>query len=205
MPKAKTTFFCQECGQESPKWLGKCPSCNSWNTFVEEVVEKSTKNSTDWQTSGNNKKRVNTPSPIKEITTKGEERSTSHDTELDRVLGGGIVPGAVTLIGGEPGIGKSTLMLQIALSLKDKKVLYVSGEESQQQIKMRADRMGNLSENCFVLTETGIAGIFKQVADLMPNVLIIDSIQTLHSDKVESSAGSISQVKQCTSELIKFA
>lgn len=205
MPKTKTIFFCQECGQESPKWLGKCPSCNSWNTFVEEVVEKNVKNSTDWKANGTSKKRVNKPEPIGEITTQDEERSTSHDTELDRVLGGGIVAGAVTLIGGEPGIGKSTLMLQIALSLKDKKVLYVSGEESQQQIKMRADRLGNLSDNCFVLTETGIAGIFKQVVDLNPNVLIIDSIQTLHSDKVESAAGSISQVKQCTAELIKFA
>lgn len=205
MAKTKTTFFCQECGYESAKWLGKCPSCNSWNTLVEEVVEKITKGSVDWNSDQGTKKKTNKPQLIQEISTEQEDRSSSYDVELDRVLGGGIVPGGVTLIGGEPGIGKSTLMLQVALKLKDKKVLYVSGEESQQQIKMRADRIGKIHPNCFVLTETSIINIFKQAVELVPDVLIIDSIQTLHSDKVESAAGSISQVKQCSAELIKFA
>ena len=205
MAKTKTTFFCQECGYESAKWLGKCPSCNSWNTLVEEVIEKATKGSVDWNNDNGVKKKTNKPQLIQEISTEQEDRSTSHDVELDRVLGGGIVPGGVTLIGGEPGIGKSTLMLQVALKLKDKKVLYVSGEESQQQIKMRADRIGKVQLNCFILTETSTVNIFKQAVELVPDVLIIDSIQTLHSDKVDSAAGSISQVKQCSAELIKFA
>ena len=205
MAKTKTTFFCQECGYESAKWLGKCPSCNNWNSFVEEVVEKASKSSNEWNSSNGAEKRKSKPERITQIAVEKESRSTSHDAELDRVLGGGIVPGAVTLIGGEPGIGKSTLMLQIALSLKEIKVLYVSGEESLQQIKMRADRMGSLSENCLVLSETNTASIFKHVKEEAPNVLVIDSIQTLQSDRVESAAGSVSQVKQCTAELIKFA
>ena len=205
MAKAKTTYFCQECGYESAKWLGKCPSCNSWNTFVEEVIEKEKAGGIVWNSESSGKKRVHTPESIEVISTEHENRSSSNDIELDRVLGGGIVAGGVTLIGGEPGIGKSTLMLQVALLLKDKKVLYVSGEESKQQIKMRADRIGNLQPSCFVLTETATSNIFKQAIDLQPHVVIIDSIQTLHSDKVESAAGSISQVKQCSAELIKFA
>jgi len=205
MAKVKSTYFCQECGYESAKWLGKCPSCDTWNTFVEEVVQKATKSSTEWRADSNSSKRTNKPQPLQKITFENEQRVSSNDAELNRVLGGGIVPGGVILIGGEPGIGKSTLMLQIALSMQNKKILYVSGEESAQQIKMRADRMGNVSDNCLILTETNTQNIFQQTTATTPDVLIIDSIQTLHSNTAESAAGSISQVKQCAGELIKFA
>lgn len=204
MAKTKTTFFCQNCGYESAKWLGKCPSCSEWNTFVEELVQKGTTSKNEWAPNSNGG-RSNKPTSIKEITFQNEARFNTKDSELNRVLGGGIVPGSVVLIAGEPGIGKSTLMLQIALSI-EKKVLYVSGEESAQQIKMRSDRMeGRSSESCFVLSETSSQQIFQQIETLNPELLVIDSVQTLHSDKVESSIGSISQVKQCTGELIKFA
>lgn len=205
MAKVKSTYFCQECGYESAKWLGKCPSCDTWNTFVEEVVQKATKSSTEWRAESNSSKRTNKPQPLQEITFENEQRISSNDAELNRVLGSGIVPGGVVLIGGEPGIGKSTLMLQIALSMKNKKILYVSGEESAQQIKMRADRMEGISDNCLILTETNTQNIFQQTTATTPDVLIIDSIQTLHSNTAESAAGSVSQVKQCTGELIKFA
>lgn len=203
MAKTKTTYFCQSCGYESAKWLGKCPSCDTWNSFVEEVVSKPQKSSTDWKTSDS--KRLNKPESIQTITSNKEDRYSTQDHELDRVLGGGIVPGAVILIGGEPGIGKSTLLLQLALAMNKTKVLYISGEESPQQIKMRSDRMHNSSENCFILTETSTQKIFQQIQELSPELLVIDSIQTLHSDRAESSPGSISQVKQCSAELIKFA
>ena len=203
MAKTKTIYFCQECGYESAKWLGKCPSCNTWNSLVEEVVSKAEKTSTDWQSG--EKKRQNKPESIQSISSTSEQRRSTQDAELDRVLGGGLVSGAVILIGGEPGIGKSTLMLQIALAMTNTSILYVSGEESQQQIKMRADRMNYSSEKCFVLTETSTQNIFQQITELKPELLVIDSIQTLHSDRAESSPGSISQVKQCSAELIKFA
>lgn len=205
MAKIKSTYFCQKCGYESAKWLGKCPTCNTWNSFVEEVIQKATKTSTDWRAGNDSTKRANKPQPLQKITFENEQRISANDTELNRVLGGGIVPGGVILIGGEPGIGKSTLMLQIALSMNGKKVLYVSGEESAQQIKMRADRMKSASENCLILTETNTQNIFQQITDTTPDILIIDSIQTLHSNTTESTAGSISQVKQCAGELIKFA
>lgn len=205
MVKTKTAFFCQNCGYESAKWLGKCPSCTEWNTFVEELTLKLPTSQNDWKSKTGNS-RASKPTPIKEITFQNDARFNTKDGELNRVLGGGIVPGSVVLIAGEPGIGKSTLMLQIALSIQ-RKVLYVSGEESAQQIKMRADRMQNRqsSEHCFVLSETSSQQIFQQVEVLQPELLVIDSVQTLHSDKVESSIGSISQVKQCAGELIKFA
>lgn len=205
MAKIKSTYFCQKCGYESAKWLGKCPTCNTWNSFVEEVIQKATKTSTDWRAGNDSTKRANKPQPLQKITFENEQRISANDTELNRVLGGGIVPGGVILIGGEPGIGKSTLMLQIALSMNGKRVLYVSGEESAQQIKMRADRMKSASENCLILTETNTQNIFQQITDTTPDILIIDSIQTLHSNTTESTAGSISQVKQCAGELIKFA
>ncbi|MTI41063.1 DNA repair protein RadA [Fulvivirga lutimaris] len=202
MAKVKSTYFCQSCGYESAKWLGKCPSCEAWNSFVEEVVQKPSKN--DWQTSGTSKKS-NTPKPIKSITSEKISRIDTLDTELNRVLGGGIVPGSVILIAGEPGIGKSTLMLQIGLTLNCK-ILYVSGEESEQQIKMRADRMtDNIKGDCFILSETSTQKIFTQAEQLAPDLMIVDSIQTLHSDQAESSAGSVSQVRQCTAELIRYA
>ena len=203
MAKVKTTFFCQNCGSQFAKWQGQCTTCKEWNTIVEEVIQKETKS--DWQTqSPSGSKRVSKPLKITEIDSSQEARLNTLDDEFNRVLGGGIVPGSLTLLGGEPGIGKSTLLLQIALKLPYK-TLYVSGEESQKQIKMRAERINPNNNNCYVLTETKTQNIFKQVESLEPEILIIDSIQTLHSDYIESSSGSISQIKECTTELIKFA
>lgn len=202
MSKLKTTFFCQKCGSQYAKWQGQCTSCKSWNTIVEEVIEKQTQ--TTWKPSETKPKRATKPLLIKDISSAKESRLHTLNTEFNRVLGGGIVPGSLTLLGGEPGIGKSTLLLQIALQLPYK-TLYVSGEESEKQIKMRAERITLKENNCYILTETKTQNIFKQIEALQPDVVIIDSIQTLHSDYIESSAGSISQIKECTSELIKFA
>jgi DNA repair protein RadA/Sms len=204
LAKTKTTFYCQSCGYESAKWLGKCPSCNAWNTFAEEVVVKAESNKNEWrQESG--KTRQSKARSLEEIESSSEIRVTTFDNELNRVLGGGIVPGSLVLIGGEPGIGKSTLMLQIGLRLKKQKVLYVSGEESDQQIKMRAERLGDSSENFLVLTETNTKTIFQIIESLQPEVVIVDSIQTLYSPQLESTSGSIGQVRQCAAELMKFA
>lgn len=204
MAKIKSAYFCQSCGYESAKWLGKCPSCRQWNTFVEEVIEKPT-NVAVWKTSTGSQ-RLNKPSKLEEIQSVTEDRLLTGDAELDRVLGGGLVPGSVTLIGGEPGIGKSTLMLQLALNIKHKRVLYVSGEESEQQIKMRAERITKTPQaDCFILTETSTQNIFKQLEQLEPEILVIDSIQTLHSAHIESTPGSVSQVRECTAELLRFA
>lgn len=203
--KTKTLFFCQNCGHESPKWMGKCPSCNQWNTFVEEVVKKESAARHDWH-QDDEKRRANKPRTIQEIESGKEIRVATPDQELNRVLGGGIVPGSLILIGGEPGIGKSTLMLQLALSLKHLKVLYVSGEESEQQIKMRADRLSvSKNEACYIFTETNTQNIFQGIKQLQPELVIIDSIQTLFSDVLDSTAGSIGQVRQCAGELMKFA
>ncbi len=202
MAKVKTVFFCQNCGVQSPKWLGKCPSCNEWNTFVEEVVEKEKR---PVQGLGAGYKKVSKPVPVEEISMSDEQRINVHDNELNRVLGGGVVPGSLTLFGGEPGIGKSTLMLQVALKLKNIKVLYVSGEESEQQIRMRAERVGVVNKDCFILTETSTQNIFKQIEELEPGLVIVDSIQTLHTAHIESSPGSVSQVRECTAELLRFA
>ena len=205
MAKIKSAYFCQSCGYESAKWLGKCPSCQQWNTFVEEVVEKPSAASAIWKTS-TGQQRVAKPSKLEDITSATEERLLTGDAELDRVLGGGLVPGSVTLIGGEPGIGKSTLMLQLALNINQKRVLYVSGEESEQQIKMRAERITKTPKaNCFILTETSTQNIFKQLEQLEPEILVVDSIQTLHSAHIESTPGSVSQVRECTAELLRFA
>ena len=203
MAKVKTTFFCQSCGAQFAKWQGQCTSCKSWNTITEELVQKLDKR--DWKT-GNQSvpNRVSKPLKISEIDTTKTVRMDTADGELNRVLGGGIVPGSLTLLGGEPGIGKSTLMLQISLKLPYK-TLYVSGEESQNQIKLRAERIQPLNDTCYILTETKTQHIFKQIETLQPDVVIIDSIQTLQSDYLEASAGSVSQIKECTSELIKFA
>lgn len=201
MAKVKSSYFCQSCGAQSPKWLGKCPACGEWNTYVEEIIQKEDKQA--WNSS--TLQVANKPKVITDITYNEEERLRTPDTELNRVLGGGVVPGSLVLIGGEPGIGKSTLMLQIALHLGNVKVLYVSGEESEQQIKMRAERIGIKGNNCFILNETSTQNIFKQIEVLLPQILIIDSIQTLHSAFIESGAGSISQVRECTAELLKYA
>ena len=202
MVKVKTTFFCQNCGSQFAKWQGQCNTCKEWNTITEEVVQKEEKNT--WRQDRNTSKKVAKPLRIQDIETAEENRILTSDSELNRVLGGGLVLGSVTLLGGEPGIGKSTLLLQIALNLPFK-VLYVSGEESQKQIKMRAERISPNNTQCFILTETKTQNIFKQIASLQPEIVIVDSIQTLHSDYIESSAGSISQIKECTTEFIKFA
>lgn len=205
MAKTKSAYFCQSCGYESAKWLGKCPSCNQWNTFVEEVIDKGSAKVPTWS-SATGTQRLNKPNKVEEIQSATEERTTTGDAELDRVLGGGLVAGSVILIGGEPGIGKSTLMLQLALNVSGRKILYVSGEESEQQIKMRAERITNTPKaNCYILTETSTQNIFKQIEQLEPEIVIVDSIQTLHSAHIESTPGSVSQVRECTAELLRFA
>ncbi len=202
MAKTKTAFYCQNCGTSFSKWQGQCTSCHNWNTIVEEIIQKEEKKS--WDISGSTKNRTAKPTKISEIETSQEARLKTTSNEFNRVLGGGIVPGSLVLLGGEPGIGKSTLLLQLALRLPFK-TLYVSGEESMQQIKMRAERITRNSDLCYILTETKTQNIFKQIEVMTPDIVVIDSIQTLHTDFVESSAGSISQIRECTSELIKFA
>ncbi|MEX1193271.1 MAG: DNA repair protein RadA [Brumimicrobium sp.] len=202
MAKVKTAYFCQNCGHEAPKWLGRCPSCNEWNTFVEEIVSKSTKEVTAF---GNDSQKRSKPHAIHKIEDIPVQRIQMVDDELNRVLGHGLVPGSLILFGGEPGIGKSTLMLQMAMQETKQKILYVSGEESEQQIKMRASRIGNLNEQCFLLTETLLQHIFTHSKQLDPDLIIIDSIQTLHSEHIESSPGSISQIRECTAQLLRYA
>lgn len=204
MAKAKTTFFCQNCGYQAAKWLGRCPSCSEWNTFVEELVQKEEPKSGNWRTSTIQTTAAK-PKAIHAITYEEQDRVFTPDAELNRVLGGGIVPGSLVLIGGEPGIGKSTLLLQIALSLTGLRVLYVSGEESEQQIKMRAERLPAPTSDCHIMTETSAQHIFRTVEHFEPEILIIDSIQTMHSSLVESGAGSVSQVRECTAEFMKYA
>lgn len=202
MAKVKTTFFCQNCGAQYAKWQGQCNACKAWNTIAEEVIQKPEKS--DWKIPTSSAKRVSKPLKINEIDLSKDARLNTLDSEFNRVLGGGIVLGSLTLLGGEPGIGKSTLLLQVSLKLPYK-VLYVSGEESQKQIKMRAERINPNNNNCYILTETKTQNIFKQIEVLEPEIVVIDSIQTLHSDYIDSSSGSISQIKECTTELIKFA
>jgi len=220
LAKAKVAYFCQSCGYESAKWLGKCPSCAQWNTFVEEIIERPNTAVPTWKTPSTTLQRANKPVQVADITYTEEHRLLTPDAEFNRVLGGGIVAGSLVLIGGEPGIGKSTLMLQLALNMPDLKVLYVSGEESDRQIKMRAERLGPpppkggaKSETppsggggaCFILTETSTQNIFKQIEELQPDLVVIDSIQTLHSSHIESTPGSVSQVRECTAEMLRFA
>ncbi len=202
MSKVKTTFICNNCGTNFPKWQGQCTSCKTWNSISEEVILK-TKNKT-WEEESVKSIKSITPQKISDIVYKEENRLVTSDTEFNRVLGGGIVHGSLTLLGGEPGIGKSTLLLQIAIRLPYS-TLYVSGEESQSQIKMRANRMNHESDDCYVLTEISLESIFKQIKKIQPQILIIDSIQTLKTELVDSTPGSISQIKTCTSELINFA
>lgn len=214
MAKTRTAYFCQSCGYESAKWLGKCPSCSQWNTFVEEIIEKGAASTPNWKPGSTSTQRSNKPASIHEIIYTEENRLVTPDKELNRVLGGGIVSGSIILIGGEPGIGKSTLMLQVALNLPGLKVLYISGEESEQQIKMRAERLLNLpskggqlvkTADTYILTETATQNIFKQIEILEPDIVVVDSIQTLHSAHIESTPGSVSQVRECTAELLRFA
>lgn len=201
MSKIKTSFFCQSCGTQHAQWQGQCNSCKQWNTLTEEVMEKPDKK--NWK-SEKKSSVVSKPLKIEEIEISSESRVNTGDPELNRVLGGGIIPGALMLLGGEPGIGKSTLLLQIAITVGCK-VLYVSGEESQRQIKIRSDRMDASSDQCYVLSETKTQNIFTQIEALAPELVIIDSVQTLHTDYIDSGPGSVSQIKECTAEFIKFA
>jgi len=210
MSKIKTAFFCSNCGHESPKWLGKCPNCEQWNTFVEEVIIKDNKlEETDWKKFSASKKEIKTIS-ISEVISGEEKRIITADAELNRVLGGGIVEGSIVLVAGEPGIGKSTLFLQNGLSLKNITTLYISGEESEQQIRMRADRLKfdrspEAFENFYLLTQTSTQTIFQEIKKLRPHLVIVDSIQTLQSPYIESSAGSVSQIRECAAEFQRFA
>jgi DNA repair protein RadA/Sms len=200
--KVKTTFFCNNCGAQFPKWVGKCSSCNQWNTIAEEIIARPDKNDIK---ATFNIVRNSKPQLLEDIKIADIPRIKLPGTELNRVLGGGLVPGSLVLFGGDPGIGKSTLMLQMSLRLKGHKTLYVSGEESEQQIKMRAERIGNKNPDCYILTETSTQNIFHHIKELNPDVLIIDSIQTLTTATIDSSPGSISQVRECTAELMKYA
>jgi DNA repair protein RadA/Sms len=202
MAKSRTLYICQSCGNQSPKWLGKCPVCGEWNTYVEEVINRDEEKSKE---RGFSPKSDVKPVALQDISESHTVRLITHDSELDRVLGGGIVPGSLVLIGGEPGIGKSTLMLQLAAGLEGKTILYVSGEESDRQIKMRADRMNVSNKDCYVLTETNTQAIFNHANALEPDVIIIDSVQTLHSVYIDSTPGSISQIRECTGEVQRFA
>ena len=203
MAKTKTTFFCQNCGTQHAQWVGQCNTCKEWNTIVEEVIQKEEKRS--WKTpESTSTQRSAKPLRVDQIQLNPEERILTKNNELDTVLGGGLVKGAVVLLGGEPGIGKSTLLLQIALQIPQK-VLYVSGEESQSQIKMRAERVKATNSNCLILTETNTQQIFRNITEVQPDVLVIDSIQTLHTNSIEASPGSISQIRETSAELIKFA
>ena len=214
MSKVKTTFFCQNCGYESVKWIGQCPSCGQWNTFVEELIQKETKKTNDWK-NYHEEKRSNRIVSLSEVKSGEEKRLVTADNELNRVLGGGIVPGSIILVAGEPGIGKSTLFLQNGLWLKDTTVLYISGEESEQQIKMRADRMkinpsvtggsANPAENFYLLTETSTQQIFQEIKKLKPELVIVDSVQTLQTPLIDSSPGSVSQIRECAAEFQRFA
>jgi DNA repair protein RadA/Sms len=205
MSKIKTAFFCSKCGYESAKWAGKCPSCNEWNTFIEEVLSKGNdKTDAGWKDYHADKK-TNKVVALHQVSSTEETRIPTTDPELNRVLGGGIVPGSLVLVAGEPGIGKSTLFLQNALQLKSITTLYISGEESELQIKMRADRLKISNENFYLLTETVTQLIFQEIKKLKPDLVIVDSIQTLQSSFIESAAGSISQIRECAAEFQRFA
>lgn len=200
MPKSKTVYICQNCGAEAAKWVGKCQSCGKWNTYVEEIIQRNSKTSDlkFSETSSN-------PVSISEIASTSEKRINTKSTELNRILGGGLVSGSLVLLGGEPGIGKSTLALQLALNINDLKILYISGEESYQQIKLRANRLNLKNDNCFVLSEILIENIFVHIQNISPDIIIIDSVQTLQTEEIESSPGSVSQVRECASRLLRFS
>jgi len=205
MSKTKTAFFCNNCGQESTKWVGKCPSCNEWNTFVEEVIVKGNeKPGNEWKEFSGLSGGLKIIS-LQDVTSGEEKRIVTEDAELNRVLGGGIVLGSIVLIAGEPGIGKSTLFLQATLQLKNIVTLYISGEESEQQIKMRADRLQINNDNFFLLTETNTQTIFKEIKKLKPQLVIVDSIQTIQTPYIESAPGSVSQIRESSAELQRFA
>jgi DNA repair protein RadA/Sms len=200
MAQNKSIYTCQNCGAQSPKWIGKCPSCNEWNSYIEEIISKK-------QSSGKLSVQIsgNQPLTLENIETLQNKRISIPIEEFNRVLGGGIVPGSIILLGGDPGIGKSTLALQLALILKDRKILYTSGEESLQQIKLRAERLKTDNKNCLFLSETSLELLLAQTEQIQPDLLIIDSIQTISTETIESSPGSVSQVRECTSAILKYA
>ncbi len=204
----KTMYYCKNCGAESPKWIGKCPACGEWNTYIEEPVAPKMRSSRygSPSASGESRKRV-TPVKISEIKTEAMPRITLPSNELNRVLGGGLVPGSLILIGGEPGIGKSTLVLQNVLRIRSRKVLYVSGEESPQQLRLRADRItgGHIDCECYLLCETSLDNIFANIRECVPDLIIVDSIQTIASDDLDSAAGSVSQVRECAAAFLRYA
>lgn len=200
--KIKTVFFCSNCGNDSPKWLGKCPACGEWNTFVEEKVVANKKSG---QSSKGLLSSSARPIKISEIEALEEPRIHMPSEELNRVLGGGLVAGSLTLIGGEPGVGKSTLILQNILSIRNKTILYVSGEESATQLKLRADRIGKIADNTFILCETSLDNIFEHIKEVKPQIVVVDSIQTIASNEIESAAGSVSQVRECAAALLRYA
>lgn len=208
MAKNKTVYVCDYCGQDFPKWAGRCPSCGKWNTMKEMKVHvdapTQAESIADQALSGLSR-RSPRPVPLSQVSAEELPRYDMHDTELNRVLGGGLVPGSLILLGGEPGIGKSTLLLQTVLQLKDRRVLYVSGEESEQQIKLRADRLSPLASDCLLLCDTHLERIFTEIQNVKPDLLVIDSIQTLSTETLESSAGSITQIRECTTALLKYA
>jgi DNA repair protein RadA/Sms len=202
--RAKTVFYCQSCGANAPKWIGKCPSCGEWNTYAEEVVQVAPKEN-QWRTDSRKESKASKPRLISDIALETSPRIPLPDQELSRVLGGGLVPGSLTLLGGEPGIGKSTLLLQLAVQLKGKRILYISGEESEQQVRMRAERIGPQQGECYILTETTTQHIFQQIEALRPELVVVDSIQTLYSNVYESAPGTVSQIRGCAGELLRFA
>ncbi|OJV42924.1 MAG: DNA repair protein RadA [Bacteroidales bacterium 36-12] len=201
MAKTKSVYVCQNCGNDSPKWIGKCPSCGEWNTYVEEIISKETKQNIQLAGIQITKEK---PVLISKVETTEESRIDTHSAELNRVLGGGLVPGSLVLIGGEPGIGKSTLVLQVVLNIKNKKVLYVSGEESVKQIKLRAERLNPDASDCYVVSETSLEQIFVHISNLNPDLVVVDSIQTVSTETIESSPGSVSQVRECAAALLKY-
>jgi DNA repair protein RadA/Sms len=205
MSKIRTVYFCQNCGAQSAKWIGKCPTCNEWNTYVEEVVNKKEEEKFTWRDRKTSTTFTNKPQKLVDISDNENERSSTEDSELDRVLGGGMVRGSLILLGGEPGIGKSTLLLQVALQVKNQKVLYVSGEESGSQIKLRADRIKQQNDDFYIITETNTQKIFQHAKDLQPQLVIIDSVQTIYTDSIESTPGSVSQIRECAAEMQRYA
>lgn len=204
MAKTKTVYVCSNCGADSPKWIGKCPNCGEWNSYVEEIVQKESaaakRQTVGWVVPGKTR-----PVLLRDITVEEETRIDLRDAELNRVLGGGLVKGSLVLIGGEPGIGKSTLVLQTVLKLQGMKTLYVSGEESSRQLKLRADRLGTGNPDCFILCETHLEQILVQAENVKPDLMIIDSIQTIFTEAVESSPGSVTQVRECSAAILKYA
>ncbi len=201
MSKTKSVYICQNCGIDSPKWIGKCPSCGEWNTYVEEVVSRDTAPKIHFAGIEMIKQK---PIRLHEVETSEETRIDTSSNELNRVLGGGLVPGSLVLIGGEPGIGKSTLVLQVVLNLKGKRTLYVSGEESVKQLKLRAERLKYNNPDCYIVSETSLEQIFVHIQNVQPDVVIVDSIQTVSTETIESSPGSVSQVRECAAQLLKY-